>query len=168
MIYILTGEIRSGKTTALKTWASDRADVDGLICPDGKNGKRYFLKVKSKEEIELEAESENHIEFDTVIEIGPFKFLKVAFEKANEFLITFSSKKESQYLIIDELGKLELKKQGLHDSAAKLIPDYMFNDNKGLILVIRTSLLEEVINHYQIKAYTLISNEDLAENSPLN
>ena len=44
----------------------------------------------------------------------------------------------------------------------------MFNDNKGLILVIRTSLLEEVINHYQIKAYTLISNEDLAENSPLN
>ena len=69
MIYILTGEIRSGKTTALKTWASDRADVDGLICPDGKNGKRYFLKVKSKEEIELEAESENHIEFDTVIEI---------------------------------------------------------------------------------------------------
>ncbi len=51
MIYILTGDIRTGKTTALLDWIKDRNDVDGLLCPDSENGMRYFLKVKSKEEL---------------------------------------------------------------------------------------------------------------------
>ena len=165
MIYILTGDIRTGKTTSLLNWISDRNDVDGLICPDGNDRKRYFLKVKSKEGFELEVESENGIETDEIIEIGPFQFLKSAFEKANEFLIALSNKTESQYLIIDELGKLELKNKGLHNAAKVLVPDYIFNDSKHLIIVVRKSLLEAVVNHYQIKAYTLISNEDLAKNS---
>ena len=45
MIYILTGDIRSRKTTALLHWIEGRKDVDGLLCPDDKTGKRYFLKV---------------------------------------------------------------------------------------------------------------------------
>ena len=49
MIYILTGAIRTGKTTALLNWINNRNDVDGLLCPDNENGKRYFLKVKTKE-----------------------------------------------------------------------------------------------------------------------
>jgi hypothetical protein len=50
---------------------------------------------------------------------------------------------------------------GLHDSAEKLIPDYMFNDSDHLILVVRTSLLKEIIKHYEIKAHTLLAKEDL-------
>ncbi|EDP71333.1 hypothetical protein FBALC1_02577 [Flavobacteriales bacterium ALC-1] len=161
MIYILTGVIRTGKTTSLLNWSKSRNDVDGVLCPDDEKGKRYFLKIKSQKEFELELE----VESEDTISIGPFHFLKSAFEKANEFLIALSIKTKSQYLIFDELGKLELKNQGLHDAAVKLIPDYMFDDNKHLILVVRRSLLEEIINHYQIKAYALISKEDLAENS---
>jgi len=161
MIYILTGDIRTGKTSALLDWASTRNDVDGLLCPDNENGKRYFLKVKSQKEIELEVEFES----EEIITIGPFHFLKSAFEEANEFLLSLTPKNESQYLIIDELGKLELKNKGLHNAAEKLIPSCIINDDKHLILVVRTSLLEAIINHYQIKAYTLIYNEDLAKNS---
>ena len=161
MIYILTDDIRTGKTSALLNWVKNRNDVDGLLCPDGNDRKRYFLKVKSKKEIELEVEFES----EKTITIGPFHFLETAFEKANEFLIALNTKTKSQYLIIDELGKLELKDKGLHDSAIKLIPDYMFNDNKHLIIVVRTSLLDEIINHYQINEYTLISIDDLTENS---
>jgi nucleoside-triphosphatase THEP1 len=161
MIYILTGDIRTRKTTALLDWCENRNDADGVLCPDNDIGKRYFLKLKSKEEFELEVASKNDIESDKIIEIGPFQFLKSAFEKANDFLIALSTKEESNYLIIDELGKLELKKEGLHTAAEVLIPDYMFNDNKHLILVVRTSLLEAVIKHYEIKAYTLLAKEDL-------
>ncbi|WP_400076524.1 nucleoside-triphosphatase [Winogradskyella sp. R77965] len=157
MIYILTGDIRTGKTSALSDWVSGRTDVDGLLCPDGKKGKRYFLKIKSKEELELEVE----LESEKTITIGPFHFLKSAFENANKFLIALSAKKESQYLIIDELGKLELQHKGLHSAAIKLIPDYVYNDSKHLIIVARTSLLEAIINQYQIKAYTLHTEENL-------
>lgn len=158
MIYILTGAIRTGKTTALLNWIKGRNDVDGLLCPDGENGKRYFLKIYSKEQFEFEDESES----EKTITIGPFHFLKSAFEKGNQFLIELSTKTKNQYLVVDELGKLELKDKGLHDAAIKLIPEYMFNDEKHLILVVRASLLEAVLNHYQIKAYTLLTKEDLA------
>jgi len=161
MIYILTGDIRTGKTTALLNWIKGRNDIDGLLCPDGNDGKRYFLKVKSKEEFELEVEFES----EKTITIGSFHFLKSAFEKGNQFLIELSTKTKSQYLIVDELGKLELKNEGLHNAALKLIPDFMFNDDTHLILVVRASLLEEIINHYHIKEYTIISIEDLAKDS---
>lgn len=162
MIYILTGDIRTGKTSALLDWVKDREDVDGLLCPDGENGKRYFLKVKSQKEIELEVVPiAIGIESQKTINIGPFHFLKSAFDEANEFLIGLNTKTKSQYLTIDELGKLELKDKGLHNAAIKLIPDFMLNDNKHLIIVVRTSLLEAIINHYQIKAYTLLVKQDL-------
>jgi nucleoside-triphosphatase THEP1 len=161
MIYILTGDIRTGKTTALLNWASTRKDVDGILCPDNENGKRYFLKVKPQKEIELEVDSEASEESEETITIGPFYFLKSAFEEANEFLLSLTSKNESQYLIIDELGKLELKNEGLHDSAKVLIPDFMFNDTRHLVLVVRESLLDKIFEHYTISEYSILKKEDL-------
>lgn len=157
MIYILTGAIKTGKTTALLNWAKDRTDVDGVLCPDNAEGKRYFLEIKSKNEFELETEFET----EAIIEIGNFKFLKLAFEKANAYLQSVASENESQYLIIDELGKLELKKEGLHLSAERLISNYETNENKHLILVVRDYLLDAVLTHYSIAEYMVINKEDL-------
>lgn len=157
MIYILTGDIRTGKTTALLNWIEGRTDVDGVLCLDGKNGKRYFLEIKSKEEFELEVE----LESEKTITIGPFHFLKSAFEKANEFLITLSAKNESQYLVIDELGKLELKNTGLHDSAKVLIPKYEKNKDHHLILVVRESLFDDILEHYNISEYSVLKKDGL-------
>ncbi|WP_034062405.1 nucleoside-triphosphatase [Lacinutrix jangbogonensis] len=157
MIYILTGAIRTGKTTALLDWSSTRIDVDGLLCPDNEEGKRYFLKVKDKEVFELEVESNN----EEVIEIGSFKFLKSAFKKAHEFLILIALETKDQYLIIDEIGKLELKNEGLHLSSEKLIPKHMHNANQHLILVVRDYLLEDVLKHYAISEYKIINKEAL-------
>ncbi|BAO76067.1 nucleoside-triphosphatase [Winogradskyella sp. PG-2] len=159
MIYILKGDIRTGKTTALLNWIEKRNDVDGLLCPDNENGKRYFLKVKSSEEFEFETEQEP----EKTITIGRFHFLKSAFDEANDYLISKGKAQKSKYLIIDELGKLELQHTGLDDAAKVLIPDCIFNDKNHLIVVIRTSLIEKVVEHYQIKSYTLITKEDLAK-----
>tara|TARA_R110002033_G_scaffold138722_1_gene177702 strand:+ start:82 stop:567 length:486 start_codon:yes stop_codon:yes gene_type:complete len=157
MIYILTGAIRTGKTTALLEWCKNRNDVDGLLCPDNAQGKRYFLEVKSKSEFELETE----LDIESIIEIGNFKFLKSAFEKANAYLLAVASENESQYLIIDELGKLELKKEGLHLSVERLILNYETNEKKHLILVVRDYLLEAVLTHYSIEKYRILTKVNL-------
>ena len=159
MIYILTGDIRTGKTTALLDWIKDRDDVDGLLCPDSENGMRYFLKVKSKEEFQLEVEAEGGIE--KTISIGPFNFLRSAFEEANTFLISKAKELDSHYLIIDELGKLELKNRGLHEAAELLVSVFSVNKKRHLIVVIRNNLLNEVLSHYSISKYTLLSKEEL-------
>ncbi|MBF8148643.1 hypothetical protein ITJ86_01970 [Winogradskyella sp. F6397] len=161
MIYILTGTIRSGKTTALKKWVGTRHDVDGLLSPDNDNGKRYFLKVKSKKEFEFEVETELENKNEDIIEIGPFKFLKSAFVEANEFLISNPFEAVNKYLIIDELGKLELKNEGLHVSAERLIPEFENNENSHLILVVRDYLVDAVLKHYSITEHRIITKEDL-------
>ncbi|WP_055442591.1 nucleoside-triphosphatase [Lacinutrix himadriensis] len=157
MIYILTGAIRTGKTTALFDWINDRDDVDGLLCPDSENGKRYFLKVKSRNELELEVETES----EDVIAIGSFKFLKAAFKEANDYLISTASETENRYLIIDELGKLELKKEGLHRSAEALVSRFKNDNSQHLILVVRDCLLGAVLEHYAIAEYSLLEKGDI-------
>ena len=164
MIYILTGVIRTGKTTTLLDWSKTRNDVDGLLCPADEVGRRYFLKVKSKEEIELEVEVDSEVSKE-IITIGNFNFLNSAFKKANDYLVSIASQSEKQYLIIDELGKLELKNEGLHLSAEILIQKYMKDEKQHLILVIRDYLLDAVLKHYHILAYKLITKTDLAKNS---
>ena len=158
MIYIFTGAIRTGKTSALLDWIDTITDVDGLVCPDDDHGKRYVLKVASKEEFPLEVNNANP---DDLIEIGPFQFLKSAFTKANDFLFSFTSEMERQYLIIDELGKLELKNQGLHPAAERLIPKFIQNETQHLILVVRDYLLDEIIEHYHITDCKILRKEDL-------
>ena len=157
MIYILTGPIRSGKTTTIKDWAEQRMDVDGLLSPDDDNGKRFFLKIKSREEIEFEVEFKS----EKTINIGRFHFLKSSFEKANSFLKTFSSEPKNYYLILDELGKLELKNEGLHASTEILISKFLDSGKHYLILVVRDYLLDDIVAHYNISAYKIITKDAL-------
>ncbi len=157
MIYILTGAIRSGKTTALLHWSKSRNDVDGLLCPDDANGKRYFLKLKNNTIFKLEAEAET----EAIVTIGNFKFLRSAFNEANDYLILEASKTERQYLIIDEIGKLELKNEGLHVSTKALISQFKSKNNTHLILVVRDYLLDAVLEHYGITECSILNTEDL-------
>ncbi|MFQ3238584.1 MAG: nucleoside-triphosphatase [Olleya marilimosa] len=157
MIYILMGAIRSGKTTALLHWSKSRNDVDGLLCPDDANGKRYFLKLKNNTIFKLEAEAET----EAIVTIGNFKFLRSAFNEANGYLILEASKTEPKYLIIDEIGKLELKNEGLHVSTKALISQFKSNDNTHLILVVRDYLLDAVLEHYGITECSILTTKDL-------
>lgn len=161
MIYILTGHIRTGKTTALLNWSKNRSDVDGVLCPDDENGKRYFLKIISQEKIPLEVEDNSQAEQSEIIQVGHFKFLKSAFESANDYLISSGKKRISNYIIIDELGKLELQNEGLHASAEKLVKTFETNETHHLVLVVRSSLLDEIIQKYQISNYELIEKDNL-------
>ena len=129
------------------------------MCPDDANGKRYFLKLKNKTIFKLVAEAE--AETESIVAIGNFKFLRSAFNEANDYLILEASKTEPKYLIIDEIGKLELKNEGLHVSTKALISQFKSNDNTHLILVVRDYLLDAVLEHYGITECSILTTEDL-------
>ena len=158
MIYILTGNIRTGKTTALFEWLTIREDVDGILCPDDESGKRFFLKIKNHETFPLEVNANSS---EAIVSVGNFKFLKSSFQVANDYLIYCLKENRTKYFIIDELGKLELQNEGLHKAAAKLIKSHEFSESTYLILVVRSSLLDEIIEKYQIMNYKLIDTADL-------
>ncbi|WP_296383302.1 nucleoside-triphosphatase [Winogradskyella sp.] len=159
MIYILTGDIRIGKTTALLDWCKNRSDTDGVLCPDDDKGKRYFLNIKSKNSYPLAANT--NTEEDNIVSIGPFQFLKSSFQNANDYLVHCNEKRDYSYLIVDELGKLELKNVGLHDSAKHIVIQHENSKSHHIILVVRESLLSEIIEHYNISQYSVLRKEDL-------
>ena len=105
----------------------------------------------------LETESES----EDVIRIGHFKFLKSAFKEANDYLISIASEAENKYLIIDEIGKLELRNEGLHRSAEALISRFKKDNAHHVIVVVRDYLLEDVLKHYAITEYSLLEKEDI-------
>lgn len=155
MIYILSGKIRTGKTSALREWTSKRNDIDGLLCPDDAHGKRYFLELKSQTEFPLEVEA---TEENDTIAVGAFLFSKASFDRANSYMKTVVHS-EAKFIILDELGKLELKNTGLHEAAEFLIPNFTNHKEKHLIVVIRDTLLDTTLKHYKISNYQLITKE---------
>ena len=144
-IYIYSGKVHSGKTTKIMKWAKLQKSIDGIFAPVI-DSKRYLVRIKSGESHLLEAD-ENKKE-KNIIEIGNYKFVKNIFEWAqNELLDAFES--NPNWLIIDEIGFLELNSDGLEPAVSKIIN--LFNTNQSnLILIIRDNLVEQVIENYKL------------------
>ena len=63
--------------------------------------------------------------------------------------------------MLDELGKLELKGEGIHQAANYIIGNYESSDDKNLLLVVRTNLVKDIIAHYDIKSFQIVAKEML-------
>jgi nucleoside-triphosphatase THEP1 len=125
-VYILTAPIQSGKTTSLINWSANRNDVYGILTPVV-NGKRVFMNVNTKERFPMEAkEGEREI-----LTVGRFAFSKNNFERAIQIIRDDISK--NGWLIIDEIGPLELAGQGFHDVLLETLRSF----NGKLLLVVR-------------------------------
>ncbi len=148
-IIIYTGPVHSGKTSALQQWCSNRKDVGGILMPDI-NGKRKFLSIQAKEVFDAECNLSEETD-EVLINIGRYLFYETAFQKANFILLNASS--QVRYIIIDEIGKLELQQKGLFEGTVYLLNNY----SQNLILVVRDSLLAEVITAFQLSNYTVIT-----------
>lgn len=143
IIHIVTGKIQSGKTTSLFTFANSLGSVDGILAPII-DEKRRLYHISSRTIKDFQADQRNN----NTIEVGKYSFYKESFKWANEKLIKgFESGPE--WLIIDELGKLELRKEGLYESS-KYIIDKRKYTKTNIILVIRDYLLEQILEFYNI------------------
>lgn len=160
MIFILTGNIETGKSNALMHWIEGRTNVFGVLSPRNKENKRYFLDVSTKETFVMEANPKDE---ENIISVGRYHFLKSAFKKANAIITNAVNKNESGFILIDELGKLEMRSEGLYESARLAIEKTMHNTNLHVILVVRKGLLDMIIKKYSIANAKTISNEQLTE-----
>src|SRR3989339_1089105 len=136
-IYILTGEIKSGKTTKLMQWAAGK-NIDGILQPVI-DDKRFIYHIGSRtlkilEDLESKHESE-------LVTIGKYKFRKSVFDWSQNTLIDCLDKK-LDWIIIDEIGPLELEGKGLEPAISKIFMQ-VDNLNGNVLCVIRDSILEK-------------------------
>lgn len=149
MIYIVSGKIESGKSSFLHSWIENKSNIGGILCLKDSASKRHIYDIKSKDIFKIQTNKSD----ESSIAVGRFHFLKSAFQRANSILKKACTSQDSGYIIIDELGKLELTNSGLHESAKLIIEKTKNNKTLHSILVVRTSLLESVIKHYKITHY---------------
>ena len=157
MIYILAGDTRSGKTSALMEWKDTWDNVKGILCPEDEDDIRYLYTIETEEKYPFQQEEESN----QTINVGRFHFLKDTFKLANYTLIKAFDEGDFEFLVLDELGRLELQNEGIHQAAQYILSNYQSNDDQNLLLVIRTSLVMDVIHHYGIKSYQIVAAETL-------
>ncbi|MEO9870801.1 nucleoside-triphosphatase [Ekhidna sp.] len=157
-IYILTGEIQSGKSTALSEWIDD-IEKQGMRVGGLLNlvidSKKWFLDIASKERWSMERLQEN----DSPINVGRYIFSEKAFDQARKTLN--ESNAPYDYFIVDEIGKLELKNLGLEPALSHFLEHIQSVSIQNLILVVRDSLVDEVLEKYKLPIKAILEKEDV-------
>jgi nucleoside-triphosphatase THEP1 len=140
-VVILTGPVQTGKTTSLVLWSEKRNDVSGIITPVI-DGKRIFMNADSREAFAMEADEGD----GEVLTVGRFVFSKTNFAKAVQILRT--SMRRDGWLVIDEIGPMELKGEGF----AAVLKEALANTNEKqkILLIVREGLVEKVKEYFKI------------------
>lgn len=141
-VYIHTGPVQTGKTTRLMHWASSQKMIDGIFQPVI-DEKRFIYHISSRTLKQLEG-----IDKENSIAIGKYLFSKEVFEWAQNVLLECLSK-ELEWLVIDEIGPLELEGRGLEPAITKIfIEREKFDGN--ILFVVREGLVKEFVKKYNI------------------
>ena len=142
-LFIVSGTVHSGKTTRLIKWLKDKNNVQGIISPII-DSKRFVVNIQSDEKRKLEIDSGSSQK--NVIKVGKYIFDKSVFEWACEIILG-SIKSNPDWLIIDEVGPLELQDEGLAKAVNKVFSekDYLLKTN--VVFVVREQLLNDFLHH---------------------
>lgn len=120
----------------------------GFLCLNNADKSEYYLKnLESGEMKKLMEVSER------LPKIGKFSYSEAVFEKANDYLCSITS----GFVIIDEIGRLELDDKGFARGLRALL------DKKevDLYIVVREDFLPSVIRKFNIGEYHLIMGSTL-------
>ncbi len=145
-IFVLSGPTGSGKSTRLFGWLKKQTSAAGVL-QLVEDGRRWLLSWPDGEIRPLEELSHPH---DGLI-VGRFVFSRDALAWGREALRQ-AANRQPDWLVIDEIGKLELRDQGLEPELGRVIKNN--TAKKGLILVVRDELFENVLKKYGIKEYS--------------
>ena len=146
-LYIITGDIQSGKTTRLIDWSLGRQNVAGIATPVVMS-RRMFFDLSNQNLWSMESKG---LEPNPLI-VGKYQFSQTSFDRAIS-VVEEGIRSNAAYVVIDEIGPLELKGQGFADVLKKTLAT---NDrNFHLVLVIRERILSEVVDHFKLTNYTL-------------
>lgn len=140
---ILTGPIKSGKTTLLMDIFGSRDDCGGFLTPDI-SGKRFFYRIDEKEYFPFEIERDKE---KKALNIGTYTFDMQIFDLGCSML---NNAWEMNYkcFVIDEIGKLEIANQGFAKGLNTMYSNMKSKNKMIVISVIRDYLLKEIITKY--------------------
>jgi nucleoside-triphosphatase THEP1 len=146
-IFLFSDGIQSGKTSTLIDWIKGKNNVCGVLTPDVAEI-RMLYDIEQNKYYPFETDVN---EIEQVEVIGRFIFLKSAFEKAIEIL-NHAITKKPDWLIIDEIGKLQVEKKGLEPNLSSVLNDFSIHTPETkVIIVVRDFLLEKAIEKYGFK-----------------
>lgn len=154
-IFIFSQPIRSGKTTMLMCWCNQQENVYGILMPDIQ-GRRMMFDIAAKNMFPAQC-MDSHTD-QALVTIGKYTFFDDAFKKANVILLEALQLKP-KWLVIDEIGNLEMDGKGFYNSAKPIIEDYQSND-KNLLLTVRDSLISKVVSFFNISHYVHLNELD--------
>ena len=158
-IWIFSRPVRSGKTTELMHWAESRSSLGGFLVPD-KHDLRKLVTLHDRTwyDFEIPAEELHGLSEKAVINISRFYFYADIFFFFFQTLL-LDLKRNPSWIVVDEVGKLELKGMGLEPVVGQVIEHFKQTETAGkLLLVVRDELLEQVIDHYGIEYFQVIEN----------
>ncbi|MES2654883.1 MAG: NTP transferase domain-containing protein [Bacteroidota bacterium] len=155
-IYIVSKAIQTGKTTDLLQWCKQQSNVAGILTPDV-DGSRKLYDIKQKQTFDFE--TKEVLPANEITPIGRFHFLTEGFKQAQQIIHAGVG---SEYLVIDEIGRLELNEgKGLEPSLGQVIKQYVSKAVSGnLVLVIRDYLLEACMEKYSLHDAQIIQSPE--------
>ena len=137
--FLITGPRRAGKSTlcmdVLHFIRNSGGNAGGVITLQ--NSDRWIYLVL--DDIKLRFEANNNEEF---IQVGKFQIHRGNMQQAINHI---ERSLKSEYLFVDEIGILEMNRGGYYSVLEKA-----FSRNDGNIFVIRESILEEILDSYNI------------------
>ena len=143
-IHIFKGPVHSGKTFRLLNWADGLQSIDGIAAPLI-NSSRYLLHISSRKKklLQLPLKTQNL----NTEKVGPYIFSKDTFGWARKILLDCMDK-NLDWLVIDEIGLLELDGRGLEPAVTEILKCENCSI-KHIVLVVRDNLVSRVFKHYE-------------------
>lgn len=155
MIHIICGENNQGKTTKIKSIYAEETKGDGFITQKIFRDSIFcgykITRLSTGESVTLSLKTELFPLVDNSLYTnGSFSFYEGGFDFADSVIDDIISRQISP-VFIDEIGPLELKGKGVHDSFKKLL-----ETGTDIFFTVRNHLLERTVSQYGIKNYSLI------------
>ncbi len=136
----VTGPVHTGKTTRLgQRIAENPAQYCGLLAPVDDEGRRYLQNIITGEKRMLDCSPKAN---DAVL-VGPYAFSGEVFKWGRAVLLDHHTTYPNRTLVIDEIGKLELRGAGLADACWEVME--MRNDPSRSVLIIVRETLENAV-----------------------
>jgi len=156
-VYILTAPIQTGKTTSLLQWSEKRDDVHGILTPVVE-GKRMFMNAHNRQLFLMEAKERE----TEILTVGRFVFSKANFDKAIQIIRDNIDK--PGWLVIDEIGPMELRGEGFSD----VLKEVLAKRKHNILLVVRDkdNMAERVKNYFTIICSVQINDTDELKKLP--
>jgi nucleoside-triphosphatase THEP1 len=140
-------------------WCTRQKNIGGFVCPDVDFRRKLFdIQKRCFREFQVTESDER-----PAVMIGHYQFLLEGFQLAHglleEMALQCKEADPSHFWLVDEIGKLELRKQGFEPAFSNFLSAYNHAGKGTLILVIRDYLLEEAIQHYHLTQAKIIHHD---------